>query len=229
MQCLSFLKSDMRCGDPVSVLGETIAFSSKSLQWEIPSKFAWSFPWLYVLETPPHIFEHQTLPPLPLLGKSWVCRHCWLRRNHLSGGDHYLLKAFTSSVFWPAVPSWLLWAFLTGLQCPSPLWMVTASYRHYRKCYSVLAGPATMFPFFHCVLAMMREQRMGFAFWNISSFCFQAGRNEISPSTSALFFILFFSALSLSGSVAHLVMSLQTLGLGIISPDFGYLKLRHKV
>lgn len=72
------------------------------------------------------------------------------------------------------------------------------------------------------------ESKMGFAFWNISSFCFWAGRNEISPSTSALLFILF-SALSLSGSVAHLVMSLQTLGQGIVSPDFSYLKLRHKV
>lgn len=63
--------------------------------------------------------------------------------------------------------------------------------------------------------------------WTPSAF--RQVSNEISPSTSALFFILLFSALSLSGSVAHLEMSLQTLGLGIISPDFSYLKFRHKV
>lgn len=90
----------MRCGDPVSVLGETIALSSKSLQWKIPSKFAWSFPWLCVLGTLSHIFQFQTLPAVPILGKSWVCRHCWVRRNHLSRGVPYLLKALYSSIIY---------------------------------------------------------------------------------------------------------------------------------
>lgn len=58
---------------------------------------------------------------------------------------------------------------------------------------------------------------------------FKRGRNEVSPSTSALFFILLSSALSLSGSVACLEMNLHTLRLGIISPDVSYLKLRHEV
>lgn len=77
-------------------------------------------------------------------------QHCWVRRSHLSRGDPYLLKAFTSSVFWPDVPPWLLWAFLTGLQYPSPSWVVSALYRCYRRHYSIL-----VFPFFHCVSAMM--------------------------------------------------------------------------
>lgn len=86
-------------------------------------------------------------------GTSWVCSTVGWGGAICLEVIPYLLKAFTSSVFWPDVPPWLLWAFLTGLQYPSPSWVVSALYRCSRRHYSTL-----VFPFFHCVSAMMWEQ-----------------------------------------------------------------------
>ena len=77
-------------------------------------------------------------PLLPILGESWVYRHYWVRRHRLSRGDPYLSKPFISSLFWPTVSPCLLWALLTGLQYPSPSWMMTTSCRCCRKHRGVL-------------------------------------------------------------------------------------------
>lgn len=170
----------------------------------------------------PQIFQLQTLLPVPILGKSWVC-------STVGWGGAICLEVIPT--YWKPPPQLYFGQMsLPGSSGLSLLACNTQAPRGWWVPYTdVVEGTtASCCSLSPTVFQQWCESKMGFAFWNISSFCFQAGRNEISPSTSALLFILF-SALSLSGSVAHLVMSLQTLGQGIISPDFSYLKLRHKV
>lgn len=58
---------------------------------------------------------HPSAPDPATAARSWISKNYGVRRHCLSRGDACLWKAFTSSIFWPTVSSWLLWALLTHL------------------------------------------------------------------------------------------------------------------
>lgn len=188
LQCLPFLKSEMRCGDPFSVLRETLAFSSRSWQWEIPSKFAWSF-LNFVFWWPfPTSFSSRPFCQCPF----WVSHGC---AGTASWGGTCCLEVIPT--YWKpsphlyfgqlSIPGSSEPSFLAcNSQAPHCWWEVWCLIQVLQKALQHPGKSSNGVPFLPLCFSNDVRAKNGFAFWNISSFCFQAGRNEISPSTSAL-------------------------------------------